>query len=206
MREEAVNGLELATNIFEDVELYYVAAAIKVLSGPGRRAYLDTLHRQSLGPKSSAEWLARRAGGGWEDACRECAMLSGSDELVVALGQHPDKWSEDVRIARAESFMCMMVEIIAQRAWQQAERSIVLPDLLYTFFHPSPDKAAAGFEKAKTVWQTIMQAVKVRESSVAGRSLVKSVLGDCYFAENPLVKDLMLWLQRPLHRSTATGN
>ncbi len=201
MRESATNSIELATNILEDSELYYVAMATKLLAGPGRAAYLDILHQHSLGPMSTARWLARRAGGGWMEACRACADMCQSPELECTLGLQAGVWPEDVRLARAENFMCMMVEIIAHRAWQQVERSTVLPDLLFAFFETSPEKVDAGLAKARKVWETILHAIRVRQSGYAGRTKVKAVLDDCYFAENALVKDLMLLLQRTGHRS-----
>jgi hypothetical protein len=196
MRGNAANSVELATNILDDSELYFLAKATQLLAKPGRQAYLNILHQHSLGPEYTARWLAWRAGGGWFDACRECAMVSGAHDLEDAIGLQPGRWPESARVARAENFMCMMVELIAQRAWQQAERSVVLPDVIFTFFDTSPEKSEAGLAKAKRVWSTILHAVKVRESGYRGKTLVKAVLDDCYFAENALVKDLMLWLQR----------
>jgi hypothetical protein len=67
MRDNASNQLDLATNILEDRELYYLAQSTKVLVKPCRDAYLDVLHQHSLGQLATAQWLAKRSSGGWKN-------------------------------------------------------------------------------------------------------------------------------------------
>ncbi len=197
MREEAGNQIELATRILEDRELYYLAQSVRILVGPGRAAYLDILHQHSMGPEKTAQWQACRSGGGWQRAVREYAFQSVSDDLESTLALEPGRYTEEVQQARADNFLCIMVELMAQRTWQQAERSLTLPDLLYTFFDPDKAKARAGIAKARKVWEAVLHAVRVRESGNRGKKRVAAVLADCYFAEKPMVKEMMLWLQRP---------
>ena len=71
-------------------------------------------------------------------------MASGREDLESLLGLEPGRYPEHVQSARAENFMSIMVEIIAHRAWQQSERSVALPDLLFTFFDPDPEKVQTG--------------------------------------------------------------
>jgi hypothetical protein len=150
MREDAANQIDLATNILEDTELFYLAHTVRILAAPGRQAYLKVLHEHSLGQLATARWLAQRSSGGWQEACRQYGAQCVRDDLEQILDLQPGKFPQEVQQARAENFMCMAIELIAHRAWRQAERSIVLPDLLFVFFHEHEDKAPSTPVQART--------------------------------------------------------